>query len=109
MEKYLMQVEEMAKAGPLIKGVDIAEVGDSLGYTLQESRDIVDLMANEGWILPFDGTPPRKVRLTLGGKREIARLRKTKFRRWWEDGGKTDIGIVIAVAALICAIIRLCY
>jgi hypothetical protein len=63
-------------------GVDLYAVGDALGMTRAEAQDCAEAMQLEEWAIPrYDLEPPRLIR-TLKRRREIAKLRRPRWRRW---------------------------
>src|SRR5262245_42530939 len=82
-ERYAMLAEEMSqKAAPGPDGIEIDAVGESLGFTREESREIALLMQRSGWATAAFMEDKPRLWLTRQGYEEIAKLRRPAWRQW---------------------------
>ncbi len=105
-ERYAMEVEKISQGGLGQTGrwyVDVDEVGKALGFSSHESRLFAHLLETEDWAqIDYKFDPP-KLRLTLKGYREIAKLHWSPWRRWVHR----NLPIVISILALAVSIVSL--
>jgi hypothetical protein len=103
LEAYAMRAEEMSQALPPNEGgVEIDAVGQALGMTREEGRELATYLANLGWAKATFMSTPRLV-LTPLGYREIRKLRWPRWRRWADRHGT----LVIALAGLALGVLNL--
>lgn len=90
-----------------LNGVDIDAVSAALNISRDDGRAMAEQMADEGWARCFYGGDTPRLRLTLKGHREIARLRK--WPRWlrWLNEHAALAAFLTSALALIAAFLSL--
>ena len=80
-----MKAVEMSEPLSPTQRLSIDDIATSLGLTGDEGEQLAMDMQDEGWaILDFGPTPP-KLRLTLAGKKAVAKFHLPQWRRWIDD------------------------
>jgi hypothetical protein len=101
-EAFAKQAGQMTQAGET--WIDVDSVGAALGLTSHESNVLANHLKAEGWVDLQSTQYDVKLRVTLKGFREIAKLRMPRWRRWLAR----HPAIVVAIAsALVMGVFKL--
>jgi hypothetical protein len=99
-----MHIEELTVfAGKEKKWLDVDAVGADLGFSSHDSRLLVDLLIDAGWVAEHPTQVPGaspKIRMTKTGLDEVAKLRLPRPMRWLSKHAAI-IALVISMIALL--------
>lgn len=108
LERYAMQAEQMTKeVGEPLRGIQIDDVSKALSLSINDGREIASFMQDLGWARCNYGPASPRLTLTPLGYREIAKLKRPRWRRWI-DKHTILVSVVASVVAnlIVQAIVR---
>jgi biotin operon repressor len=108
LERYAMKLEEMSQASndAVTSGIDLFAVGDALGLTRNDARELAQHLRDSGWAVTDFATAPTRLRLTIEGYRQIAKMRQPRWQRWLDKHPKTQAAIMTIAILLVGEIVK---
>jgi hypothetical protein len=107
LERYAMQLEKMSQSGNdvVAHGIDLFMVGEALGLTKDDSRELAQQLRDSGWVMTDFDVAPARLRLTIEGYQQISKMRRPRWQRWLDKHQKTQAAIVTIVTAVVILLV----
>ena len=102
LERFAVQAEKVNTE--IGAWVDVEPIGAAMGLSDEETYEVAEHLRDIGWADFSRSTRPARLRLTLIGRREIAKLRRHPVVRWLEQHTLIASAIVSLVFGIIGAL-----
>ncbi len=101
--RFAMRLETMSQEQ---KWIDVDSIGEGLGLSSHDSRQLADMLSEEGWITFLQGPDGiLKVKMTKHGFEGVAKLRLPAWRQWLDKHPSVKTAMIGAGFAILGSLI----